>query len=60
MHYVLIIVIFFVKKLPLTTEKEADVTVSVWDDTVKAIDVGQEAADWFSLYLNKVLHIFHY
>jgi uncharacterized protein YcbX len=32
----------------------AVIHVRVWDDTFKAIDQGEDAAEWFSSYLNKV------
>jgi uncharacterized protein len=33
------------------------VTVTVWDDTVKAFDMGDEAADWFSDFLNQTVRL---
>ncbi len=38
-------------------EVAASVTVKVWDDTVKAFDMGDEAAAWFSDFLKKTVRL---
>ena len=38
-------------------EVAAPVTVKVWDDSVKAFDMGDEAADWFSDFLKKTVRL---
>ena len=38
-------------------EVAAPVTVKVWDDTVKAFDMGDEAAYWFSDFLNQTVRL---
>lgn len=44
--------------LKLAIDEVAEpVTVTVWDDTVKAFDMGDEAADWFSDFLNQTVRL---
>lgn len=43
-------------KLAIDDVQQA-VTVKVWEDTVKAFDMGDEAAQWFSDFLNKPLRL---
>ena len=44
--------------LKLAIDEVAEpVTVKVWDDTVKAFDMGDEAADWFSDFLNQTVRL---
>jgi uncharacterized protein len=38
-------------------EVAAPVTVKVWEDTVKAFDMGDEAAYWFSDFLNQTVRL---
>ena len=38
-------------------EVAASVTVKVWDDSVKAFDMGDEAAAWFSDFLKKTVRL---
>ena len=38
-------------------EVAAPITVTVWDDTVKAFDMGDEAAYWFSDFLNQTVRL---
>ena len=38
-------------------EVAAPVTVKVWDDSVKAFDMGDEAAYWFSDFLNQTVRL---
>ena len=38
-------------------EVGAAVSVKVWDDTAKAFDMGDEAADWFSTFLKKTVRL---
>jgi hypothetical protein len=37
--------------VPLETTSDEHVDVHVWSDTVKAVSVGKEAAEWFSTFL---------
>ena len=44
--------------LKLAIDEVAEpVTVTVWDDTVKAFDMGDEAAYWFSDFLNQTVRL---
>jgi len=44
--------------LKLAIDEVAEpVTVKVWDDTVKAFDMGDEAAYWFSDFLNQTVRL---
>jgi uncharacterized protein YcbX len=38
-------------QVPLVPKNAKERTVTVWDDTVTALDVGDEASEWFSRYL---------
>ena len=38
-------------RVPLVLEQARERAVTVWDDTVLALDVGDEAGEWFSRYL---------
>eukprot|EP00026_Physarum_polycephalum_P013343 Phypoly_transcript_13735.p1 GENE.Phypoly_transcript_13735~~Phypoly_transcript_13735.p1 ORF type:complete len:317 (-),score=33.89 Phypoly_transcript_13735:44-994(-) len=44
-------------KLPLAITKSASIEVYIWDDTVMAIEESEEAAQWFSKYLNKKVKV---
>lgn len=39
--------------IPFETKTRSEITVSIWDDVVRAVSVSPEADEWFSLFLGK-------